>query len=246
MIEINLNYQASLFANLSDINFNSDNTIRVLNLFREYELIPTMFQELTPFHPSPILRPQFASPNNEWVVRIATQRIDVEKNPINGLAENMGSLIEFTNRASVLINLFASEFGKKGKRIALRTNGLLENMEDEQLNRIYNTIFNPLRFYLNSQPKEWNTRSVSRINYEINSRMEMVNVITSISRIQGGLVQNNAPIQFDRISADFDINSIPENDNTRFEGTDLSQFYNKAIVTRNEILSEIEGVINGR
>lgn len=245
MIDMNVRYQASLFANLLDMTATPDNTFKMMSVFKDYGLLPSTFQEITPFNPTPTIRTQFSSANGEWVVRIASRRIDVEKNPTDGVASNMGSIDDFQRTACNLISLFLEAFGKKGTRVSLCSNSLLREMESEMLADVYKRIMNPLEYYKVSTPNEWNIRSVGKESYMISETQERVNVITNISRSQGQMVQNNTPLEFDRIVLEFDINTVQENEDPRLESNALPLFFENAILTRNILISQIERAIYG-
>jgi hypothetical protein len=113
-------------------------------------------------------------------------------------------------------------------------------MPEEKLADIYDRLFNPIPFYGDNPPFEWNTRSVARKTLEINSIQESINVITDINRVRGQLMQHNNSLEFDRIAIGFDINTIQENQETRFSVDAIESFFSGANEIRNQILKDLE------
>lgn len=244
MIDIAVKYQASIFGNLADISPSPEVISKLLTLFRDKNLLPSTFQEISQFTLGPQLRLQLSSPNNEWVVNFLTHRIDIEKNPIEPKGENPGSIEEFTKEVSELFARILEEYRKKANRIALVTGGLLREMNDDKLTDIYYKLFKPIDFYQENLPFEWNSRCVGRVPFQIVSSIEQVNVVTTINRLRVNLVQLNTLVNLDRIEVSFDINTIHENQETRFDINSLNSFYLEATKLRSQILSNLEVLIN--
>lgn len=243
MIDINIKYQASVFAHLNEITPTTDNTMKLLNAFKDYGYLPGTFQEIGPSGPSPVLRLRFSSTDKEWNINIATHRIDIDRNFIGGLNTDFDNIVNFTNTASKIFEIIFKVFPRKGYRISLNTNSLIKEMEPERLESIYKKLTKPIKFYDSNNPKEWNIRSVSKNNYDVSGLDESFNIITNVGRVQGQLVKDNNINEFDRISIDFDINTSGISKDTRFEKSHMESFYNNAIHIRETILADIERAI---
>ncbi|MDS4060653.1 MAG: hypothetical protein RKP73_19095 [Candidatus Contendobacter sp.] len=240
MIDILAKYQASIFGNFSDIQPTPDIISKVMTLFRDKSLIPGTFQEISPAAMGPQLRLRVSSPNNEWSINFAVQRIDVEKNPIDPKGQNLGTPEVFTKESCEFFARILAEFNKKSNRVALITSGLLKEMTQERLNDIYCRLFKPIDFYQGNIPFEWNSRSVARLVLKIAEQTEQVNVITGINRIQGHMMHPGGVLNFDRIETAFDINTTQDNPETRFDMNFINNFFSKAIDLRTAILVNLE------
>ncbi|PFD55832.1 hypothetical protein [Bacillus thuringiensis] len=243
---INTFYQANLFADFREIDVTPNNIMRLMNTLKDFGLLPSTYQELNPaISSTPITRPKFSSINEEWVISIGSNCINIDKNPVDAVASNMTDIQDFIRIASHMLQLIIEEFGKNGKRVSLVTNALLDEMPEEQLNSIYNRIVsNPLEFYKENIPMEWNVRSANRVNYTINNAEEQVNVITNMGRVKGRMLKGDSVVDIERISLEFDINTVASNEDTRLSGSSVSKFLQEAVETRGKIISQVERVIN--
>ena len=206
--------------------------------------MPNTFQEISPQSPSPQLRLRLNSQNNEWGINFANYRIDIEKNPVTANGNNIGNTKDFIDEATDFISRILNHFNKEGHRVSLITSGFLQQMSDEQLDSIYNKLFNPLPFYNEEKSFEWNYRSVAHSTITIEDHDEKINVITNINRVRGQLAVPQGITVFDRIEVMFDINTIAEEDKKRFSATSLKDFFENALDVRDTILNQIGVIIN--
>ena len=79
---------------------------------------------------------------------------------------------------------------------------------------------------------------------EIGASEEDVNVVTSINRIQGTFIDDGLGKQFDRIEVAFDINTLSERVDERFDVVLLADFVAEAIEIRSRIIDQIESEID--
>lgn len=244
MFEINGKYQASVFVKTNDMNPTPEVISELLKMFRDKELLPTTFQEISNESPIPAVRLRLNSQNKEWVINFSGARIDIEKNPTDPSGKNLGSIEDFANDASDFFGRIFRKFHKKGHRLSLITAGILEEMNQEKLKEMYTKVFNPLPFYAVSEPFEWSSRSVAHSEIDFGEVNEKINVITNINRVRGQLLDKAQLSNFDRIEVAFDINTISENDENRFSEENLETFFTSVIKTRASIMEEIAGLTN--
>lgn len=245
MIDILLKYQATIFGNFNDIEPTTENISKLINMFNDKKLLPGTFKEISlQAMNNPVLRLRFSSPNNEWRINFATDRIDIEKNPIELKGENLGKIENFLNESNDIFFRLLSEYKKKAYRVALITSGLFKEMNNEKLETIYKKIFQPIEFYQNNLPYEWNSRSVSKYELEIEKVTELLNVITSLNRIQGQMELSDSILKFNRIEVAFDINTTQDNKEPRFDMNFINDFFYKVNNIRTKILQNIEDVCN--
>ncbi|MCM3611679.1 hypothetical protein M4S82_10485 [Planococcus sp. MERTA32b] len=245
MTNLNLFYQVNVFGNFNSIDVSPENTYKIMTLFRDYNLIPNNFQEFNPsVNINPVIRPSFSSPNGEWIIEVASNKLKVQQNSISPSSSNTLNIEKFSESVSQILNLFLNEFPVKSNRISLVTKTILPALSEEKLDSLYNIFIAQIPFYQQAAPFEWNIRSVGRINFELEGTNESINTITDIGRVQGQMVENNRVTDFDRMSIDFDINTIAENQSTRFEFSSVHEFLVAAIKSRNQILNEVELIIH--
>lgn len=241
MIDVKLKYQASIFIDGSDIIPTSDKINEMLSLFRDKNLIPGTFQEISVYNPKPQLRLRLASTNNEWEINLASQRIDIIKSPTDTKGTNLGELEQFCPEAYELGERIMKRYGKNANRISMISNFLLEEMENKQLTGVYSRLFKTPAFYEKHTPVAWNWRTVTREDIDLNGEKELFNVILKINRLQGDFGGGIVP--FDRIELGFDINTYQGNKNYRFGKEHLRIFYKKALGLYQNLFDEVGGLI---
>jgi hypothetical protein len=237
-------HQSSIFLAAEDITPTPETISALLKLFNDKGFLPSTYQEIGGASIGPQIRLRLNSPNNEWLIDFDTQRIDIQKRPISLKGQNIGDVETFVHDVEDFFSRILSYFKKKGHRLSLATSGLLPEMSPDQLETIYTRLFNnSIAFYDHNRPFDWKFRLVSKVATDMNEIEEEINVITNINRIKGQTVD---AVKFDRIEIAFDINTTPENKDTRFEVQSLNKFYNRALFFQQQILDDLRGVINGR
>ncbi|MBE1427006.1 hypothetical protein H4684_003690 [Desulfomicrobium macestii] len=240
MFDINGKYQASIFGNFTDISPNSENIIKILSLFKEENYIPSTIQEISQIASGNAHRVQLITNDREWHINFLTNRIDIEKNPIDSKGNNLGKIEDFTNYSVKTFEKILLEFNKKSSRFSLVTSGLLKEISSEKLDCIYCKLFNQIKFYEDNPPFEWNFRTVSKIKKELLGSQENYNIISSINRLQGIFSSQSESYNFDRIEVQFDINTTHENQETRFELKHIDEFMKQAVSIRADLIEEFK------
>ena len=245
MIDIKLIYQAVLFVNAEDILPTPDIITSFLQIFRDENLIPNTFQELNPTTPKPQVRLRLSTPNNEWAITFATNRIDVTKNPTDPKGSNRGTPDDFCSDAIGFFTKIGNQFPKKANRLALVTNQLLEEMTEEKLSSVYIKLFNSPRFYKDNPPYEWNWRSVSEIPVQISDLKDNHNAITIINRVQGDMTYPQGITVFDRLQLSLDINTSRKKTESRFDITHIKDYFQQVHKIHESLSSQIMEYIDG-
>lgn len=239
MIDYKLKYQASIFLNAFDIGATSKNIGDLIADFSDKGLIPNIFQEITTINPQPQNRFRMQSPNNEWVITIASMRIDIEKNPTDIKGGNLGSEEDFCREATVFFNRILKRFPRKANRLAFVTRFLLEEMSLEQLTGSYNKLFNCPQIYKENIPFEWNWRTVSRLEKDVAGNNELFNFVSMINRVNGEIRNGNQLSVIDRIEFNFDINSAPFNTSDRFGEEEIKLFMDNVHIWHENLKNEM-------
>jgi hypothetical protein len=245
MIDFGLKYQASIFLVANDITPTPDTIKTFIDLFSDKGLVPNTFREISPGSPAPRGRLRLSSPNNEWNIKIASTRIDIEKNPISLKENNLGNVNDFCLEVTDFLGRIISKFPKKVNRVALITNLLLKEMAEPNLSEVYLKLFKPPEFYANHPPFEWNWRSASRIPSIFGEFNENLNVITQVNRVSVEMGLNEEITFFDRIQFFFDLNTSQENAEYRFDINFITTFYQEISAFHDDLVTKITEFING-
>ena len=247
MIAVPRKYQAVFFGHIADIQPSADTIPPLLEAFRVPGLLPSTFHEVGLAVPMAAaqVRLRLSTPDNEWTIDFETNRINIQKNSVKPLGSNLGSPEDFTRDAIDFLGRILGKFPRRANRLALVTNGLMDEMPAEKLETIYNRLLVPLKFYVENRPIAWNSRTLARITVNIDGKDETLNVITKVNRVQGNLAREGAISRFDRVEVEFDINTYQDNADARFETSSVYAFYSRALGVRTTLLKMIEEQING-
>ncbi|MBE3095889.1 MAG: hypothetical protein IMZ44_02020 [Planctomycetes bacterium] len=243
MIEMPVKYEASFFGRIEDIKPSPQTIPVLLDMFSDKGLLPTTLQEIR--IPGPILRLRMMSPDGEWAIDFVTERIVFKKVITKPKGANMGTLEEFGKEVAEFSKRILQRFPMKGTRLALVTAGMMTEKTEESLQKVYDRLFHPVRFYAENRPTEWRSRSVARFSLEVNGREELLNVLTDINRVQGEFSLPDGVTVFDGIEVGFDINTFHGNVETRFDAESVADFYPKALRLRTDLLLQVEDLVNG-
>jgi hypothetical protein len=242
-----MRYQASIFTDTSNITPTPNNFKKAIDMFSEKGLIPYPFHELKPQGPERFTQQRIGlrSPTGEWLVNFPSGRIDIMKHLTEPQGKNMGELGKFCLEVTSFFEKIVKEFEKKAHRLALITEFLLGEMTDSNLSAIYLKLFKPPKFYAEALPFEWDWRSASKKQFDLEGEPENLNVITIINRTVGEMAIKGEVTRFDRIHLSFDINTTPENKSYRFDIRHITNFYDEIFKLHNDLLKEIGEFIYG-
>ncbi|MBN1570615.1 MAG: hypothetical protein JXA73_22420 [Acidobacteria bacterium] len=245
MIAVPMKYQTSFFGNLADLKPSADTIPPLLQIFREQALLPSTYQQVQ-LGPSldPQVRLRLSSTRNEWIIEFDIDRITIEKNSIKPLGANMGLLEDFARTSEDYLGRILSLFPRKGTRLSLVTDGLMDQMTEEGLQEVYSRILVPLGYYHNNPPHLWNSRCIARGAIDMAQGQESINVITQVNRVQGKFLMQGG-IGFDRIQVIFDINTFQDNMQPRFDIEAVRAYNTSALQLRETILTDLRERLNG-
>lgn len=237
----NITFQVNLFGDFKDIEPKPEIMMELMPLWSKFSLMPSTFHEINPnFGMTPLNRLSFISQSNDFRIDIGIDKVTVSINTINsnGIETNID---KFAEDASYILEQILSKYNKLGTRVSLVTESLFPEYDSETLEHVYKKMFTPISFYNENKSFEWNARSVARINYDLSNKLEVINVITEVARLQGRF--NNQITDFDRINLKFDINTIGQNSEKRLDGEAIKKFLFHAMETRNKLINEVESMI---
>jgi hypothetical protein len=247
MIDIRLKCEAGIFVNAQDITPTTEIISDLMTLFRDEQLVPSVFHELRPGGglPGPQPRVRLVSPNNEWAISFASQRIYVNKIHIDATGSNIGDLDSFCLQATDFFERILHKFNKKANRFVLDSNSLLQEMTEVQLDKVYDRLYKPPHFYQKHPPFEWIWRSASRKPITIADLEDQLNIIATIQRVRGEMGSVTVISHFDRIKLAFDINTTDLNLEYRFDLSHMKSFLEQATKIHESLCEEMLGYIHG-
>lgn len=239
MIDINLNFQISLFGSYEDITPKPDTLKYFIDVFADKELIPTTVQELdlgNPLKPINIL--SLKSTDDVWSIEFGANRIDIQKINKDVNIVDMGSLKQFLDEVKHIVEVIDNKFPKKHNRLALVTRYLMKQMSQEEMSEILYKNVKTIDIFRNNDPIEWNNRVVTRIKQNIVELPETINIIAELNRIKGTLKINSQNEAVDRVELRFDINTYQGITDYRFEKNELFAFFDEAYTIENQLKSD--------
>jgi hypothetical protein len=234
-------YQCVLFGDFKEYLPSTERIMTLLEIYKDKKLIPINFYEYIPPNPNPFNRIAFASENNEWQFNIASPRLEIFHNTINLSGDNLGTIQSFVEESVDILNKFLSYYGKRGNRLSLLGELYLDDDNKEEYDKFYLKLRKPNKLYTERIPFEWGIRDATRKKIEENF-METFNIITEINRSQGQFILNNELKPVDRIDIFMDINTIPENIDTRFDKDRIMWGLNKATLYFSSLIAEMESM----
>ena len=253
-----LTERCSMFCDYSRYAPTAANTIKWTQLFQGigYELLPSIINQqiqsqiqfannqlqITNMPPLPNKRGiQFASVNDDMVIRILPDRVDVEVSRIES-DDYMATMSEKFQVLQTLMESLLDELsGAKGTRLALFVDVVIPETKDDGFANFY---FNEnLGLCLDDRETctEWMHRYNQRIRITVDNKAELCNCIT---------LMENAALQFVKVFPGdppvlkglhivSDINTIAENAEERFCDESIRHFYGKAQTVFFSIVEQI-------
>lgn len=240
-----IKYQASFFADLSALDATPENTLAVLKQLSEsgIGLLPSTVNEITLPNMKPVPRLRFVSPSGDSEVFIATGRLDViKKTPFLGGPELL-TLADFANFVELCTSAIFYGRDVTGSRLAFIVQTMSDELPLEELDNYFSKFFTEQVFYKENPPIEWTFRANSQLDLSFDKFNEQINTILKVERVQGKAIETDGIWhEFDRISSEFDINTIPDNTTSRFSQKTFSIFVKAAI----PIIEKLEANINSK
>lgn len=224
MLEIK--YQVVLFGSYGEILPKPDNIKYFMESFGEKELIPTTFQEIGP--QGAINRFSLTNSDESWLIEFGSNRIDIFHTNKDVGVTNFLSLPDFITEVNGIVKAIQEKFPKKHNRLSLVTRTLFDEMTPEEHDKVYRKLNNTISIYNDNSIVDWDSRTVSRINYEFDGFKETFNIISNVKRTKGNLIIKSQNKEVDRLELHFDINTFQGNTDFRFEANQIVSFLKQA------------------
>ena len=225
---VDRSYKISAFGDYLDIVPDTDTMMFFLESFKEYGLVPSIFQEfrITPSSPQTIAIPRIAllSRDSRKQVTISSNRIDFEVKVQDDVKLSSDELVIINKEVEYCFQVVFEKFRKKAIRLALNTESFVVGLNGEEVNNFMSKYSNPISLYNDKPLDEWNTRLMVRKEQPILEKQETFNVITTLSKTYMQKQTDRDLKQFMGFMVNVDINTIPENTTARFTFTSIKEF----------------------
>lgn len=225
---IDRSYKISAFGSFADIVPDTDTMMFFLESFKEYGLVPSIFQELQIMPPATqpvaVQRVALLSRDSKKQVSISSNRIDFEVKAQDDIKLSSDQLTIINQEIEHCFQVIFEKFNKKATRLALNTESFVVNLNDAEVNQFMSKYTNPISLY-NARPlDEWNTRLMVRKESAISGINETFNIITILAKANmqkqvGGEIRQSVGF-----TVNTDINTIAENAVPRFTYTSIKEF----------------------
>lgn len=221
---VDRSYKISVFGDFSEIKPTPDNMSYFLSSFKDYSLVPSIFQEINIGSNQPIQRIALLSPDNKEQVTIATNRMDYQVINSLDIKFTQEQIAGFVSKIVTIFSDILGHFNKASSRLALNTESQIIDLSIAQLQDFMSKYSNPITIYNGTPLDEWNTRLMIKKEVSLGGKRELLNVISIISKVGLNKEENGQTMTSEGFSVDIDINTIPENNVPRFTGSDISYF----------------------
>lgn len=225
---VDRSYKISAFGDYLDIVPDTDTMMFFLESFKEYGLVPSIFQEfrITPSSPQTIAIQRIAllSRDSRKQVTISSNRIDFEVKVQDDVKLSSDELVIINKEVEYCFQVVFEKFRKKAIRLALNTESFVVGLNGEEVNKFMSKYSNPISLYNDKPLDEWNTRLMVRKEQPILEKQETFNVITTPSKTYMQKQTDRDLKQFMGFMVNVDINTIPENTTARFTFTSIKEF----------------------
>jgi hypothetical protein len=245
MSTINLRFQVSLFGNFDEIIPDGENMKFFIDEFSDKGMIPNQYQELTfnidlkskqPVPAKANQRISLTDSEKKWNIKFNTNRIDIIFNNSNiGVIEIIPKekflleVIDFLTRIN-------KRFSQKYKRIGFVSQYLIEDIEIAKSSKIF---VNTIDYFKEKSVIEWNSNIVTRekLTYQ-NEIDELVNINSDARWMNARMTINSKLSPFKGVLLNFDVNTIPENNNYRFDADNIQSILNELFKIENNIFEQ--------
>lgn len=234
---IPINYQLNIFGNFENLNPSSDLVTSLLNNLKEYNFLPTLFNEITS-NGQLINRLALKTLDNNCIVEFKINIITINFNKVNDKNEHT----ELSTIINKYINIFIgiNEYTSlNAHRLSLVTKYIYEFDGIENIVKYYNLLFKENQFLAEKEIAEWNYRVVTNETIEL-KETEKLNVISAINKVELFKLEDlitNSPNQVSKnaLEFNFDINTHHSKLNDRFHINEILDFYQKSQIFEMEM-----------
>ncbi|MBE7653933.1 hypothetical protein [Tenacibaculum finnmarkense] len=237
---VNLKYQVIAFGNYNDVIPSAENMKFFLENFSDKGLIPNQVQEINvnvgngDLKNETITRLALTSQDKSWNILFNNQRLEISLTNVAFKSDELFTLEFFIKETSQILEKISEKFTKKHNRIGFTTQTLVDKLDNKTTYKKLNT---PLPYFSEELPIQWSNKFAFRKIIKI-PNPEIINISSDFSWIKAKIGQNNKSVDFEGILANIDINTLSENNDNRFNITEIRDFISNANSIEKEIKNQ--------
>lgn len=229
---------AGFFSNNQDIHPDPAIIQKMYGALAEFNLFPGSIPEIEPIRGQLINRLKFNYLDNSFNLIFGLNRLDFQV----GISPS-GNGLELTDYIILFKKILLKideNFPRTANRLSLVCNFMLNHPSPSEMNDYFKSTFNKFDVAPEIPNRDWSFRATYNSQLNFNDRDEKINKLFLLQRIQGFEIKpGNIQESFDKIELQIDINTSPEDINTRFKSSDAILFYEKANQATNEFADKI-------
>ena len=177
----------------------------------------------------------FVSQDQQYSINILSERIDINYNKVNDADVCMDAFYSFAIKA---LSAIIDYSGALSNRLAMNIQQVCEMKSFSDLKMRGKSFVKTAAYYDDKDFSEWSMRTNGLVDIAVNESQETLNVITDISSGQDASGQQ-AVVLFH-----IDINTLPQNQNMRFDKLALEPFVQNAAAIASTIIADVERLIS--
>ena len=220
---INLRHQVVVFGNYDEITPNMENIKYFIEVFADKNLIPSQYKEISfnvtgnTVKNSDSARLSLTSINGMWNIRFNVNRIDFVLTNSNIGRVEMPNTETFLSEVEDILTKVSQRFPKNYKRVGLVSQFLFKDISSKQSSQKANKAIN---FFDDKPIFEWSNKTTTRMTVQI-PEAEIVNISNELRWLKTNIKIEDRNALFDGLLLNIDINTLNENENYRFNNTNL-------------------------
>ena len=240
--QTDLRYLASVFVDAASIRPSPQEIADTMRILSREDLLPFSLQQMGPEGVIP--RMGFQSMSGEWRVVLLGERFDVSHHPTSVSAGNMVGFADFCATAAAKLSALLEHFRRRAHRLAAVQEGFLPEMSEDGQKAVLGKLMLLPPVFRQHAPFEWDWRVASIVPRLIAGEEEKCNTILTVKRSAGRFhPPEGDEVAFDRIRADIDVNTAPDNTGARFGEREISDFFAKVPTWHLEVGEELMELI---
>lgn len=243
----NLKYQLVAFGNYDDVTPNAENMKFFLDKFSDKALIPNQIQEINvnvtnnDLKNESISRLVLTTQDKSWNIKFNDEKIDITHANVEFKTDGFLSMEEFITEAFNILDIVGSKFSKNHKRIGF---SIQIAVSDINASSVYNKFNLPIEYFSQENPIKWTNRFAFRKKLEVSGKQEIININSNVDWIKGKIGINKNAQNYEGLVVTLDINSLHENNDSRFAINDIKDFTNKSKLIQDSIKEQLFLKIN--
>lgn len=228
-----LRLQTSIFGDFKDIDLSQEAMSKLYQIYLKENMMPTIMKEFDIAAQDIKNRPSFVANDNSVSISIGSNRIDITSDISSG--EQILDKCKFIEIATKYLREFFDIFEVGISRMSYIEEEIVEILDASTNCEIRNRYINANHAYNNGKIIEWSSKNVSRDEWDINDKRELVNINITTGARKINALRNGRPDILDALVLAQDINTLAENTIPRLNVKDIEEFIKIASQKSEEI-----------